>query len=102
MTSSAASWAATIHAPSSTVWPIPWPNLPPCARDIFCILSPIAAAIARSAACDHWVMKRQLPLLCAAALAAAFTAQAQAPLTNAALKGAYNVRYLGVIGAPSD
>src|SRR5579871_6719782 len=44
---------------------------------------------------------RQLLLACSALLAAA-PAFAQAPLTNAALKGAYFVRYLGVIGYPSD
>lgn len=43
-----------------------------------------------------------LTLLCSAALAVATPALAQAPLTNASLKGAYNVRYLGVIGMPSD
>jgi uncharacterized protein (TIGR03437 family) len=45
---------------------------------------------------------RQFSLFCAGILFAAAPVAAQAPLTNAALKGAYFVRYLGVIGYPSD
>jgi len=41
-------------------------------------------------------------LACSPVLLAAAPAAAQAPLTNAALKGAYFVRYLGVIGYPND
>lgn len=46
-------------------------------------------------------IKRSLLLFCGAALLC-FPAAAQAPLTNASLSGTYNVRYLGVIGYPSD
>jgi uncharacterized protein (TIGR03437 family) len=45
---------------------------------------------------------RRSALLCSAVLIAAAPVAAQAPLTNAALKGAYFVRYLGVIGYPND
>lgn len=45
---------------------------------------------------------RRFTLLCSAILVAAAPAAGQAPLTNAALKGAYFVRYLGVIGYPND
>jgi uncharacterized protein (TIGR03437 family) len=45
---------------------------------------------------------RQFKLVCSAILLAAAPAAAQAPFTNAALKGAYFVRYLGVIGYPND
>ena len=45
---------------------------------------------------------RRFTLLCSAVLVAAAPAAGQAPLTNAALKGAYFVRYLGVIGNPND
>lgn len=45
---------------------------------------------------------RQITLVCSAFLVAAAPAAAQSPLTNAALKGAYFVRYLGVIGYPND
>jgi uncharacterized protein (TIGR03437 family) len=41
-------------------------------------------------------------LVCSAVLLAAAPAAAQAPLTNAVLKGAYFVRYLGVNGYPND
>ncbi len=44
---------------------------------------------------------RHITLLCSAALLAAVPAAAQLP-TNATLKGAYWVRYLGVIGYPND
>lgn len=43
-----------------------------------------------------------LTLLASAIFAVSLPASAQAPLTNAALKGTYNVRYLGVIGYPND
>ena len=41
-------------------------------------------------------------LLICTALLAAMPSVAQAPLTNSALKGAYFVRYVGVIGYPND
>lgn len=44
---------------------------------------------------------QQITLLCFTALCAALPASAQLP-TNATLKGAYWVRYLGVIGYPQD
>lgn len=45
---------------------------------------------------------RRISPICFAILAAALPGAAQAPLTNAALKGAYFVRYLGVNGYPND
>jgi uncharacterized protein (TIGR03437 family) len=45
---------------------------------------------------------RSLTLVCSAILCAAAPLAAQAPSTNASLKGAYFVRYLGVIGSPND
>ncbi len=45
---------------------------------------------------------RQLTLLCAAFICASAPVAAQAPSTSATLKGAYFVRYLGVVGSPND
>ncbi len=47
-------------------------------------------------------ISRRFTLACAAIFCAATPLAAQAPSTNAALKGAYFVRYLGVIGYPND